>query len=71
VFNGTIYNYQSLRQDLIKRGYRFFSTADTEVILKAYHLWGEDCVLHLARRAIFCLIISKSCDLTAWLSNLN
>ena len=55
VFNGTIYNYQSLRQDLIKRGYRFFSTADTEVILKAYHLWGEDCVLHLDGMFAFCI----------------
>ncbi|BAS68005.1 N-acetylglutaminylglutamine amidotransferase [Bathymodiolus septemdierum thioautotrophic gill symbiont] len=47
VFNGTIYNYQSLRRDLIKQGYVFFSTSDTEVILKAYHYWGQDCVKHL------------------------
>jgi len=47
VFNGTIYNYQSLRQDLIKKGYTFFSHSDTEVIIKAYHFWGEDCVTHL------------------------
>ncbi|SMM99623.1 Asparagine synthetase [glutamine-hydrolyzing] [uncultured Candidatus Thioglobus sp.] len=47
VFNGTIYNYQSLRKELIKYGYVFFSTSDTEVILKAYHKWGEDCVTHL------------------------
>ncbi|CAB5503542.1 Asparagine synthetase [glutamine-hydrolyzing] (EC 6.3.5.4) [uncultured Gammaproteobacteria bacterium] len=55
VFNGTIYNYKSLRQDLIKQGYRFFSTSDTEVILKAYHLWGEDCVLHLDGMFAFCI----------------
>ncbi len=47
VFNGTIYNYKALRADLIKHGYRFFSHSDTEVILKAYHRWGEDCVTHL------------------------
>ncbi len=55
VFNGTIYNYQSLRVDLIQRGYRFFSTSDTEVILKAYHHWGEDCVKHLDGMFAFCI----------------
>ena len=44
VFNGTIYNYKSLRADLQALGYRFFSDGDTEVILKAYHHWGERCV---------------------------
>jgi asparagine synthase (glutamine-hydrolysing) len=44
VFNGTIYNYRELRRELIALGYRFFSEGDTEVILKAYHAWGEDCV---------------------------
>ncbi len=46
VFNGTIYNYRELRQQLIERGYHFFSDGDSEVILKAYHAWGEDCVSH-------------------------
>ncbi|MDC9715559.1 MAG: N-acetylglutaminylglutamine amidotransferase, partial [Gammaproteobacteria bacterium] len=55
VFNGTIYNYKALRQDLIKQGYRFFSTSDTEVILKAYHRWGEDCVTHLDGMFAFCV----------------
>ena len=44
VFNGCIYNYQELRADLKECGYRFFSDGDTEVILKAYHAWGIDCV---------------------------
>ncbi|MFA6920713.1 MAG: N-acetylglutaminylglutamine amidotransferase [Gallionella sp.] len=44
VFNGTIYNYQELRSELIGLGYAFFSTGDSEVILKAYHAWGEQCV---------------------------
>jgi asparagine synthase (glutamine-hydrolysing) len=44
VFNGIIYNYRELRAELKGRGYRFFSTGDTEVIIKAYHAWGEDCV---------------------------
>ncbi|CAC9620686.1 Asparagine synthetase [glutamine-hydrolyzing] (EC 6.3.5.4) [uncultured Gammaproteobacteria bacterium] len=55
VFNGTIYNYQLLRTDLTKQGYKFFSTSDTEVILKAYHCWGEDCVTHLDGMFAFCI----------------
>lgn len=44
VFNGTIYNYKELRAELIAMGYRFFSGSDSEVILKAYHAWGAQCV---------------------------
>jgi len=44
VFNGTIYNYQALRAELMAMGYRFLSQSDSEVILKAYHAWGADCV---------------------------
>jgi asparagine synthase (glutamine-hydrolysing) len=43
-FNGCIYNHKELRTELEDRGYRFFSTSDSEVILKAYHAWGPDCV---------------------------
>ncbi|MEP0696810.1 MAG: N-acetylglutaminylglutamine amidotransferase, partial [Nitratireductor sp.] len=43
-FNGCIYNYPELRAELEEKGYRFFSTGDTEVILKAWHAWGERCV---------------------------
>ena len=47
VFNGTIYNYPQLREQLIQKGYRFNSTGDTEVILKAYAQWGKECVAKL------------------------
>ncbi len=47
VFNGCIYNYPELREELIGKGYRFFSHGDTEVILKAFHCWGEACVERL------------------------
>jgi len=47
VFNGAIYNYQELRGELLAKGYHFFSGGDTEVILKAYAEWGEQCVEHL------------------------
>ncbi len=43
VFNGTIYNYRELRRELQGLGYRFFSTGDTEIILKAWAAWGEAC----------------------------
>ena len=46
VFNGCIYNYRELRDELEGPGYRFFSTPDTEVMLKAYHRWGTACVEH-------------------------
>ena len=44
VFNGAIYNYPELRTELVARGYVFYSEGDTEVVLKAYHAWGERCV---------------------------
>lgn len=44
VFNGTLYNYRELRNELLGLGYHFFSEGDSEVILKAYHAWGADCV---------------------------
>jgi asparagine synthase (glutamine-hydrolysing) len=47
VFNGTIYNYPELREELHGLGYRFFSHGDSEVILKAYAAWGEACVERL------------------------
>ena len=46
VFNGAIYNYEELRTRLEAKGYRFFSNGDTEVILKAYHAYGKDCLNH-------------------------
>jgi asparagine synthase (glutamine-hydrolysing) len=47
VFNGTIYNYPRLRDELQRAGHHFFSHGDTEVILKAYAEWGEACVERL------------------------
>jgi asparagine synthase (glutamine-hydrolysing) len=44
VFNGCIYNYKDLRRELETFGYQFFSTSDSEVVIKAFHRWGTRCV---------------------------
>ncbi len=55
-FNGCIYNYQQLRAELqAERGYRFFSTSDTEVVAKAYHAWGDRFVERLQGMFAFVL----------------
>ena len=46
VFNGEVYNYQAIRKKLLKLGYKFNTDGDCEVVLKAYHRWGKDCVNH-------------------------
>ncbi|MEU1889219.1 N-acetylglutaminylglutamine amidotransferase [Micromonospora rifamycinica] len=47
VFNGCVYNYRELREELQGRGHRFFSSGDSEVVVKAYAEWGLDFVDHL------------------------
>ena len=55
VFNGAIYNYQALRQQLQSLGHTFTSAGDTETILKAYAQWGEACVTHFIGMFAFAL----------------
>lgn len=50
-YNGEIYNYRELRVELQRRGHRFASHTDSEVIVHAWEEWGEDCVSRL--RGIF------------------
>ena len=55
IFNGEIYNFQELRQDLIKLGHKFTTNSDTEVIVHAFEEYGENCVEYL--RGMFAFAI--------------
>ncbi|WP_435124563.1 N-acetylglutaminylglutamine amidotransferase [Micromonospora tulbaghiae] len=57
VFNGCIYNYRELRAELQAKGHRFFSSGDSEVVVKAYAEWGLDFVDHLI--GMFAVAISE------------
>jgi asparagine synthase (glutamine-hydrolysing) len=56
VYNGAIYNYAELRDELEAKGYRFFSHGDTEVLLKAYHAWGDAFVDRLHGMFAFAIV---------------
>lgn len=45
-FNGEIYNFQELRDELQGHGHRFRTASDTEVVIESYRRWGTDCVKH-------------------------
>jgi asparagine synthase (glutamine-hydrolysing) len=64
-YNGEIYNYKEIRLELERLGHRFISATDTEVLLRGYKQWGEDCLnrfngmwsfalLDRANRKLFC-----------------
>jgi asparagine synthase (glutamine-hydrolysing) len=55
VFNGEIYNFQTLRAELEHAGHRFYTATDTEVIVHAYEQWGIDAIRRL--RGMFGLAI--------------
>lgn len=44
VFNGEIYNYREIKEELLKNGFTFKSNSDTEVIVYAYQMWGINCI---------------------------
>lgn len=54
-FNGEIYNFQEIREELEKKGYRFRSGSDTEVIIHAYSEFGPECVKKFNGMWAFCI----------------
>ena len=44
IYNGEIFNYKEIKEELEKLGYSFLTKSDTEVVLLAYHKWGQNCV---------------------------
>lgn len=64
VFNGEIYNFLELRQELEAQGYNFSSDSDTEVLLKAWHCWGENCLQKLNGMFAFAILDKNSQKLT-------
>jgi asparagine synthase (glutamine-hydrolysing) len=54
-FNGEIYNFRELREQLVKRGYTFTRDSDTEVLLRAYQHWDKDVVNHLRGQFAFAI----------------
>ena len=55
VYNGEIYNFKELRDELILKGHSFKSNSDTEVILASYAEWGEKCVEKFNGMWAFCI----------------
>lgn len=60
VYNGEIYNFKQLREQLKSKGYKFFSGTDTEVLLYSYHLWGPKCVEKFNGMWAFCIYDKKN-----------
>ena len=65
VFNGEIYNHETLRRELVAQGHRFRSRSDSEVIVHAYEQWGHRCAAKL--RGIFAFAIWDRNERALWL----
>jgi len=55
IFNGEIYNYLDLKEDLLRKGHNFYTGSDTEVIVHLYEEYADNFVLHLDGMFAFCL----------------
>lgn len=62
-FNGEIYNYLEIKEELATHGYEFKTTTDTEVILKAYAHWGKNCVQHFNGMWAFAILDLEKMEL--------
>lgn len=63
IFNGEIYNYQEIKKDLIKKGYKFKTKTDTEVILHGYEEYKEDILMKLRGMFAFAIYDIKTGEL--------
>jgi len=63
VFNGEVYNYKEIRDELEALGHLFVSGTDTEVILNAYKQWGKDCLNHFNGMWAFIIFDTKNGNL--------
>ena len=64
VYNGEVYNFESIRAELGNRGHRFQSRTDTEVILHAYMEWGLDALLRFVGMFAFAIYDTESGEMT-------
>jgi asparagine synthase (glutamine-hydrolysing) len=55
IYNGEIYNYLELREQLERKGHNFYTKTDTEVLLNSYIEWGEDCLNKFNGMWAFCI----------------
>jgi len=59
IYNGELYNFQEIKDELIAKGYNFSSKSDTEVILASYLEWGQECVVKFNGMWAFCIYDKK------------
>ena len=64
VFNGEIYNYKELTEELKEKGHKFITTTDTEVLVHGYEEWGHDIVYKL--RGMFAFAIWDKNEKELW-----
>ena len=60
VYNGEIYNFFDLEEELKSKGYKFRSKTDTEMILYAYKEWGPECLNHFIGMFAFVIYEPKA-----------
>jgi asparagine synthase (glutamine-hydrolysing) len=60
IYNGELYNFQEIKQQLLAKGHRFYTNSDTEVVLHAYQEWGERCVEDFRGMFAFCILDLKA-----------
>ena len=60
VFNGEIYNFKELREELLLQGHSFITNADSEVVLHGFEQWGEEVVNRL--RGMFAFVVYNKLD---------